>query len=400
MAVGFGLFASAVYASTQFEVANTTVEKNSVLTATVENGEFVITISGPGILAPRDVRWVSSNVAGKVERILLKAGAQVEAGDLIAELVNPELKQQVEELVWEKEALVAELKALKVNHETQLLNMQAELLAKKMAYDKAKMRLDAESELIKKGNATVSKLDYESSKLTVSQLEQTFEIDKQRSAQLEESLEANFAAKQARLSKLTKTIERAEFQYHSLQVKAPMSGILQAMPLELGQRVALGNNVAKIARKDDLIAELNISELKASQVALGQVVSIDTRSNQISGKVIRIDPAVVNGTVQVDVALESPLPNEARPDLSIDGEITVAKKEHALFVRRPVFSQANQTLPIFKIDQPGSYANKVDVTFGLASSSKIEIKQGLKEGDQIIVSEQSSFARHDKIALN
>ncbi len=398
--LGATLFASALFASSQFEVANTSIERNSVLTATVEQGEFTITIAGPGVLVPRDVRWVASNVEGKVERILLKAGAQVREGDLIAELTNPELNQKVDELVWEKEALEAELAALKVNHETLMLDMKATLLSTKMAFDKAKMRLDAESSLIKRGNATVSKLDYESSKLTVEQLKQTLEIDKQRTSQLKENLDASFKAKQARLHKLNKTIERAEFQLASLQLKAPTSGILQAMPLELGQRVTMGSNVAKIARKDDLIAELKISELKASQIALGQPVVIDTRTSHINGEVMRIDPAVVNGTVQVDVTLSTPLPSEARPDLSIDGEVTIAKKANTLFVRRPVFSQSNQTLPIFKIDQKGAYANKVSVSFGAASASQIEISQGLKAGDQIIVSEQSSFARHDKVALN
>ena len=398
--LGLGLFASAIYASTQFEVANKSIERNSILTASVEQGEFVITVAGPGLLVPRDVRWVASTVEGKVERILLKAGAQVKQGDLIAELNNPELNQKVEELNWEKEALEAELAALKVSHETKLLDMHAQFIATKMAYDKAKMRLDAESALIKRGNATVSKLDYESSKLTVEQLKKSLTIEKQREQQLKINLDASFKAQSARLNKLNKTIERAEFQLASLQVKAPTSGILQAMPLELGQRVALGNNVAKIARKDDLIAELKISELKASQVALGQSVTIDTRTSQISGEVMRIDPAVVDGTVQVDVALISALPSEARPDLSINGEVIVARKADALFVRRPAFSQANQTLPVFKIDQAGSYANKTNVRYGLASTSQIEIEHGLSRGDQIIVSEQSSFARHDKIALN
>ena len=398
--LGLGLFASAIYASTQFEVANKSIERNSILTASVEQGEFVITVAGPGLLVPRDVRWVASTVEGKVERILLKAGAQVKQGDLIAELNNPELNQKVEELNWEKEALEAELAALKVSHETKLLDMQAQFIAIKMAFDKAKMRLDAESALIKRGNATVSKLDYESSKLTVEQLKKSLTIEKQREQQLKINLDASFKAQSARLNKLNKTIERAEFQLASLQVKAPTSGILQAMPLELGQRVALGNNVAKIARKDDLIAELKISELNASKVALGQSVTIDTRSSQISGEVMRIDPAVVNGTVQVDVALTSALPSEARPDLSINGEVIVARKADALFVRRPAFSQANQTLPVFKIDQTGSYANKTNVRYGIASSSQIEIQHGLNRGDQIIVSEQSSFTRHEKIALN
>jgi len=394
------LFAGAVYGVAQVDFASATVKRSNLLTAEVKAGEFTIKVSGHGVLAPRDVRWVASNVEGKVEKILMKPGAAVNQGDLIVELANPELKQKVEELQWERTALEAELAALKVSQQTKLLDMQASLLQTKMAYDKANMRLQAEEQLIQKGNATVSRLDYESSKLTVSQLKETLAIDKRREMQLGENLKANLTAQQARLEKLNKTIERAEFQLASLKVVAPVSGILQAMPLELGQRVSLGSNVAKFAKQDDLIAELKIPELKASAIALGQSVAIDTRFNTIMGTVKRIDPAVVEGTVQVDVELETPLPQEARPDLSVDGDIIVAKKSNTLFVRRPAFSQAERTLSAFKLVENGRYVEKVAVTYGKASSTEIEIVTGLAVGDQVVISEQSEFSRHARVALN
>lgn len=394
------LFASVLFATTQVELSSASIEKTSIISAPVEQGEFTVTVAGPGILAPRDVRWIASNVDGRVERILLKPGALVSKGELIVELTNPELKQQVDELAWEKQALQAEVDAFKVSQQTQLLDMQATLLQTEMQYEKAKMRLDAEKELMANGNATVSKIDFEGSKLTVSQLAKTIEIDKQRFGQLKQNIAAQMKAKIARIEKLNKSIERAEFQLASLQVKAPVSGILQALPLELGQRVALGSNVAKLAKQDDLIAELNIPELLVSNIALNQTVLIDTRFNTINGKVIRIDPAVINGTVQVDVELSSSLPPEARPDLSIDGEIIIAKKPNTLFVRRPVFSQTNQTLSIYKIDDTGRYAEKTAVSFGIASATEIEILDGLQAGDKVIVSEQREFARHQKVTLN
>lgn len=394
------VFASAVYGVAQLDFASATVKRANLLTAEVQSGEFTIKVSGHGVLAPRNVRWVASNVDGKVETILMKPGAAVNQGDLIVELANPELKQKVEELMWERTALEAELTALKVSQETKLLDMQASLLQTQMAFDKANMRLQAESQLIKKGNATVSRLDYESSKLTVSQLKETLAIDKRRAIQLAENVKANFTAQQARLEKLNKTIERAQFQLASLKITAPVSGILQAMPLQLGQRVSLGSNVAKFAKQDDLIAELKIPELKASAIALGQSVAIDTRFNTIMGTVKRIDPAVVDGTVQVDVELVSPLPQEARPDLSVDGEIIVAKKANTFFVRRPAFSQAERTLHAFKLVENGRYAERVAVTFGKASSTEIEIVSGLVAGEQLIISEQSEFARHQRVALN
>jgi RND family efflux transporter MFP subunit len=397
--ISAALFAGLVLASNQMQISGFSVQSNSIITAVVEQGDFDIKVSGPGILAPRDVRWVASTVSGKVERILVKPGAQVEKGQLIVELVNPELDQKVQELYWEVEAMLAQTRALQVSQDTQLLDMQAMALDTQMQYEKAKMRLDAEVQLINAGNATVSKLDFESSKLTVSQLLKTIEINKARAKQLELNLEAQFEAQTALLNKLKKTHERAQFQLASLNVKAPLAGVLQAMPLELGQRVSVGGNVAKFAKKGDLIAELKVPELNASDIVIGQNVAIDTRFNQIQGKVIRIDPAVVNGTVQVDVELTSQLPDEARPDLSIDGEIFITQKKNTLFVKRPAFSQANQTMAVYLLDIQQTTAKQKAVEFGLSSSVDIEVKSGLQKGDRIIVSEQSSFERHAQISI-
>jgi len=398
-AVAASLFAGLLLASTQMQITAFSVQSNSVITAVVEQGDFDIKVSGPGILAPRDVRWVASTVTGKVERILVKPGAQVSKGQLIVELVNPELDQKVQELHWEVEAMQAQTRAIQVNQDTQLLDMQAKALDIQMQYEKAKMRLDAEVLLIEAGNATVSKLDFESSKLTVAQLLKTIEINKLRAKQLKLNLEAQFEAQSALLNKIKKTLERAQFQLASLNVKAPLAGVLQAMPLELGQRVSVGGNVAKFAKKGDLIAELKVPELNASDIVIGQNVAIDTRFNQIQGQVIRIDPAVVNGTVQVDVELTSELPDEARPDLSIDGEIFITQKKNSLFVKRPAFSQANQTMAIYLVNAEQSAAEQTAVTFGLSSSVNIEVISGLQAGDRIIVSEQSSFERHPKVSL-
>ena len=399
-AVGVAVMAVFLIASSQMRFAGFSVQSNAVITAVVEQGDFDIKISGPGILAPRDIRWVASTVAGKVERILVKPGAHVIKGQLIVELLNPELDQKVEELHWEVAAIQAQTRALKVGQDTQVLDMTASTLATQMQYEKAKMRLDAEAQLIKVGNSTVSKLDFESSKLTVKQLAKTIEINELRAKQLLLNLAAQFEAQTALLNKLNKMYERAQFQLASLNVVAPLAGVLQAMPLELGQRVAIGGNIAKFAKKGDLIAELKVPELNAGDIIIGQHVSIDTRFNQIQGKVIRIDPAVVNGTVQVDVELTSTLPDEARPDLSIDGEIFITQKKNSLFVRRPAFSQANRKMAIYLLNNEQTKAQQTSVEFGLSSSVDIEIVSGLKVGDRIIVSEQTSFERHKQISLN
>ncbi|MCO7190440.1 MULTISPECIES: HlyD family efflux transporter periplasmic adaptor subunit [unclassified Pseudoalteromonas] len=393
-------FLTLLFVISQQQFSAFSVERGTLLTAIVQRGEFSIKVAAPGTLVPEDIRWVASNVTGKVERILVKPGAEVNAGDLIVELSNPELKQQLDELNWEYTALEAELEALAVSHQSEKLEMQALLLKTQMQYDKAKLRLDAEEDLIKQGNATVSRLDYEDSKLTVTQLAQTLRIDKSRQLQLAKNLQASYKARRARLAKLHKAIEQAQFQLTSLQITAPLDGIVQAMPLELGQRVALGQNIAKFAHADELIAELKVPQIQAANIALGQSVEIDTRFNTITGKVTRIDPAVVNGTVQVDVELLGDLPNEARPDLSIDGAIIIRHLNDALYVKRPAFSQPDQTMNILKLDAAQQFANKTQVQFGKASSLEIEILAGLQAGDTIIVSDQEQFAHHSSIALH
>lgn len=400
MLVAAAFIIGAVIWLSQSLISGASINKNTILTATVKQGEFAIKVAAPGVLVPQDIRWVASNVDGKVERILKKPGAMVEAGDLIVELANPELKQKVEELQWEREALNAELSALTTDQQTRLLDMKSAIAKISMQYEKARLRLNAEQILINQGNATVSKLDFEDSKLTVAQHKATLDIEHQREAQLKENLAAQLRAHQARLSKLDKTIERAQFQLNSLQVRAPLAGVLQALPLELGQRVALGSNVAKFAKADDLIAELKVPEMKASAIAIGQPVIIDTRFSQVKGVVTRIDPAVNQGTVLVDVNFSEPLPNEARPDLSVDGEIIINAKANALYVKRPSLSQENRTMPIFKLNTSGQQAQKTVVTFGLASSTEIEVMSGLKPGDTVIISEQIQFARHDTITIH
>ena len=395
-----GLFIVALMATNMFKFTVHSVDSSDFVTAKVQRGDLEVKVSAPGVLAPRDVRWVSSAVVGKVEQIFIKPGATVRQGQLIAELYNPELEQQAQELRWELEAMEAENRALKERQNTRLLDMQAQLLDNQMTYDKEKIRLEAEGELIASGNATVSKLDYESRKLTVSQLEQTLKMDKARSKQLSSTLTAEIEAQNARVNRLKNSLQRAEYQLASLKVIAPVDGILQAMPLELGQRVAIGDNIAKFAKKGDLIAELSVAEFKASEIRVGQRVMIDTRFNQLQGEVTRVDPAVVDGTVQVDANIISPLPEEARPDLSIDGEVYISEIKNTLFVRRPAFSQPNQKMSVFRLDNELAYAQQTEVEFGTSSSLNIEVLFGVAEGDVIIVSEISDFERYNKIIIN
>ncbi|WP_196137579.1 efflux RND transporter periplasmic adaptor subunit [Aliikangiella sp. G2MR2-5] len=389
-----------VLVSNVIDFAVHSVESNSFITAQVRRGDLAVKVSAPGTLVPRDIQWVASNVEGKVESIIVKPGAFVKAGQLIAELANPELKRRVQELNWQIEEMEAETRALKERHSTRILDMEATALNNQMEYNKESIRASAEEELIRKGNATVSMLDFQSRKLTVEQLKKTLEMDKARTEQLRLTLDAEFEAQLARLSRLKNELERAKFQLESLKILSPVDGVLQAMPIDLGQRLAIGDNIAKLAKQDDLIAELRVPEFNALQVQVGKKVIVDTRTSKIEGKIIRVDPAVVEGVVQVDVELTSQLPVEARPDLSINGEIFIDEKPDTLFVRRPAFSQSNQRMSVFRLNDNQSVAEKINIQFGVSSSIDIEILEGLEEGDKIIVSEISSFENYKKIAIN
>jgi HlyD family secretion protein len=383
----------------QFRISAHGVESGILVTDTVKYGGFSINVSGPGVLVPKDVRIVASTVAGRVEQIFQRPGAEVEEGQVIVKLVNTELQQQIEELSWEVEAMEKETAALKERQNTQLVEMEAQKLRSEMDYKVERMLFHAEKDLLEKGNGTVSSIDFRTREMNVERLKSTLKLEELLLAQLKKNLEAEYAAQMARVNGQKKSLERIRYQHDSLEVKAPISGILQSLPLELGQQLDIGANIARIAKQDDLIAVLQIPELNASMVAIGQRALIDTRVNQIKGKIVRIDPAVTNGTVLVEVELEQGLPEEARPDLSINGEVFIDEKPKALFVRRPAFSKANQKMTVYKIDQSKQLAEKVDVAFGVASSLDIEVLSGLQAGDKIIVSETTDFDSYQSITL-
>lgn len=377
-----------------------TSERSKLLFATVERGEFTIKVRGPGILTPKEFRWIASDVAGRAERVLVKPGAHVKAGDLLIELTNPQLERRLEETRWELEAQEAETQAALVDLESRLLDQKTKVFNAKFDFETVSMRLRAETELFDNGAQAVSKLDYEKTKLQSSLTRERWNIEQQREVKMKESVVANKNSLNARLNKMRKTLQSMQEQVGNLQVRATMDSVVQDVVIEAGQQVIMGSNLTKLAQQNELIAELQIPELAIRDVAIGQAVIIDTRNNQIAGTIIRIAPSVNNGAVQVDVSLVAPLPNDARPDLSIDGEILVAQLEDTLFVRRPSFAQSNRSVKLFKLDATGEVANRVVVEFGRGSVQTIQVKSGLSAGDQIIISQSEEIQRFNKISIN
>jgi multidrug efflux pump subunit AcrA (membrane-fusion protein) len=375
------------------------VKRDRLLLAEVERGELSIKVSGPGILAPREVRWISSNVEGLVERVLVKPGAVVRAGDLLVELSNPQLQQTLEETRWELESREAQAQADSMQAESTLLDQQALVLDAKLNHQSAEMRLKAETQLIAAGMGALSQLDFERSKLEATQLEERWIISLAQLEKAKQSAEAQQNARLAGLKKMRKTLQRIELQVLSLQVNAQIDSVVQEVAIEAGQRVVLGGNIARLAQQDNLIAELKIPELQIRDVTLGQSVIIDTRNSTIDGRVTRIAPNVLNGTVQVDVELLGALPSDARPDLTIDGEILVADIVDILHVRRPTYAQSHNKTTVYRVASDGASAEKISVSFGQGSVQSIEIVEGLQHGDRIIISDTQEFQRHDSISI-
>ncbi len=385
--------------SQRFTSADLQVNGEHLIYSQVKQGPMTISVSGNGILVPENIQWLAARVSGRVEQVLVKAGTQVEQGDTIALLSNPELQQQAEESRWEHEALTAQFDALKVALESNLLQQQAQVLQALFAYESANLQLEAETQLIENHTGVISEIDYKKTKMNVSQLHRTWEIQQQLQGKFSVNMTAQIKAKNAELNKLSKILQRAEERIESLNIKAPMKGIVQESDLKPGQRISAGGLVAKIADPKSLFAEIQLSELNISDVILGQRAVIDTRNGLVSGEVIRIDPNVNSGNVQVDIKILQELPKNARPDLSITGKINVAELNNTLYVQRPAFVRSNANSSLYRLDQQG-YARKVMVELGKGSVNQIQVLSGLQAGDEIVLSDTSNWQKYNTVLLN
>lgn len=376
------------------------VNRGNLMIATVKQGDFTVKVRGTGVLKPKEYRWISSDVAGRVEKILVKPGAKVKSGDVIIELTNLELKRKFEETKWDFEAKESESRAALVSLESVLLEQKLNVFNAKFNLETVAIRLKAEEELFSNKVGIISKIDHEKTKLQHSQAIEILKLEKQREVKVGENIAAHKNALSANLNKMRKNLENLQEQINNLRVKATMDSVIQETAIEIGQQVVLGSNLVKLAQQKELVAELQIPELSIRDVTLEQPVYIDTRNNKIKGKVIRIAPSVSHGTVQVDVSLKEPLPNDARPDLSVDGEILVASFKDTLYVRRPSFVQSHRIAKLFKLNSTGNRADKTVVSFGRGSVQNIQIIDGLSAGDKIILSQNEEIQRFDNIVLN
>ena len=379
----------------QLEPAAPSVERDTLWIQPVRQGEMLRQVRGPGTLVPREIRWIAAQSAGRVERLVVRPGVVVEPDTVLVEMSNPDLMRQAEEARYELEAAKGELTELELNLKSQQLDQRAALAAARAAYEGARLQAEAE-----RASTVVAELVVRRSELRAEELKTSLDVQQERLDQFGVSMSAQIAVRRARLAQDESALERVLEQVEALQVRAGLAGVLQQVEVEEGEQVLVGANVARVARPDDLQAELRVSETQARDVQVGQKVDVDTRNGVVEGRVIRIDPAVQEGTVQVDVELTGQLPRGARPDQSVDGTIEIERIANAVHTGRATNSQANSTISLFKVVDEGRYAVRVPVQIGRTSVNSVEILQGLVPGDEVILSDTSAFEDNERIRLN
>lgn len=383
------------------EPAARQVARSEVWIESVKRGEMLRAVRGPGSLVPEEIRWISAETAGRVERILIDAGATVTADSVILELSNPSLEQEVQDAKLQFAGAEADYRDLEVRLQSNLLDQEANLASVKSDYASADLEREANVKLNKEG--LIPDIRLRQSQLTADQLKLRLGIEEERLTKTSESITAQLAAQRSALEQRRAFYELRASQLDSLRVRAGIDGVLQEVPVETGQRIDPTTTLARVAQPSKLKAELRINETQAKDIQVNQVARIDTRAGVngiIEGRVSRIDPAVQQGSVTIDVELTGQLPKGARPDLSVDGTVELERLENVLHVQRPVYVQPNSTVTLFKVASDGKTANRVQVQLGRTSVQTIEIVAGLNEGDQVILSDTSAWDDVDRIALN
>jgi HlyD family secretion protein len=388
----------ATFALSRLKPAAPSVDRSSVWIDTVKRGPMVRQVRGLGTLVPEEFRWLPATTEASVEKILIWPGTKVESGDVILELTSPELEQSAHEAESKAKAAEADLATERATLQRELLDQESKATSAHSAYEQAKMERQTNDQLAK--NGLVADLVYKTSKIKEEECQKTDDIEQKRFAFAHDSIEPQLAAKQAAVDQANQLAKLKLDQVEALHVKAGMAGVLQALPVQVGQRVKPGDNLARVADPSKLKAQIKIAETQAKDIQPNQQATIDTRNGVVKGHVKRVDPAVEQGTVTVDVSFDEELPKGARPDLSVDGTIELERLDNVVFVGRPAFGQENNTVGMFKLVPGSNDAVRTPVKLGKSSVNTIEILSGLNPGDQVILSDTSAWDSHERIRLN
>ncbi|MBA3258984.1 MAG: HlyD family efflux transporter periplasmic adaptor subunit [Gemmatimonadales bacterium] len=373
------------------------VDRASVWIDSVQQGPLVIEVRGPGTLVPERVRYISAVTAGRVERRLAEPGQEVTPETVLLELSNPDVQLEALEAERQLTASQADRVNLKADLESGRLNQEAAVAAARSAYLDAKRTAEASEGLAAK--ELISSMEASRARDRVEEMETRYKVEEQRLAVITGAADSQISLQAAQVGRLRDVTNFQRGRIRSMVVKAGASGILQELPLEVGQWAQSGATLARLVEPGKLKAVLRIPETQAKDVTLGQPATIDTRNGLVNGKVMRIDPAVQNGTVTVDVSLQGELPRGARPDLSVDGTIQVERLEDVLHVGRPAYGQANSAVGLFKLVGDGTEAVRTNVRLGRTSVNTVEILGGLQVGEKVIISDMSRWDGYERVSV-
>lgn len=384
-------------AISRLKPAAQSVDRASVWVDTVKRGPMLRQVRGLGTLVPEDIRWIAASKEGRVEKIVVRPGAHIEPDTVILELSSPDLEQAARDAELKAKGAEAELTTLQASLQRELLDQESTTAQVHSEFQQSKMEAETNESL--KKNGLIADLAYKTSIIKRDELSNRDSIEQKRLTFAQSSIAPQLAAKQAEVDQLRASAGLRVKEVEGLHVRAGMTGVLQQLPVEVGQRVIPGANLARVADPTKLKAQIKIAETQAKDIQVNQPASIDTRNGVMPGHVIRVDPAVEQGTVTVDVALDAALPKGARPDLSVDGTIELERLDNVLYVGRPAFAQDGATVGVFRLTTNGE-ALRTPVHFGRSSVNTIEIVNGLNVGDQVILSDTSAYDSRDRIRLN
>lgn len=397
--VGVVVFAAAAFFVSRLKPAAPTVDRATVWTDTVKQGPLLRQVRGPGSLVPREdrIRLIPAETEATVVRIRVLPGAKVEPDTVLMDLVDPTVQQELLDAQLQLKAAQTDLMNVKAKLDSDLMTQKAAAATVSADYNQARLQAQTDKSLYDLG--VISGLTYNASKGKADELTTRDSIEKQRLVVNEKAIETQIAVQQTKVAQAQALLALKQRQQDALSVKAGISGVLVDLPHQVGEHVAPGTTLAKVVQPDQLKASLKIAETQARDIQIGQPSEIDTHNGVIDGKVMRIDPAVVNGTVTVDVELEGALPQGARPDLSVDGTIDLDRMANVLYVGRPAFGNENSTITLFKLSPDGKTAVRVPVKVGKASVNAIQVIEGLQNGDTVILSDMSRWDNTDRIRL-
>jgi len=396
-AIGVIIVIGVSIALARMEPAAPNVERATVLVDTVKRGSIIRQVRGLGTLVPEDTRWLPSQTEGRVERILLRPGAQVGPNSVILELSNPQVEQEAVNAKLALQSAEATLENLRVKLQSDFLTQQSQVAALDADFQQAKMQAEADEQLAKE--ELISEITRKQSQLKAETLKKRLALDMERLSTAKQAIDAQIRVQEAAVSQARAVSDLQASRMTALKVTPGFSGVLQQVPVEVGQRVGPGANLARVADPGRLKAELKIAETQAKDIEIGQMAEIDTRNGVMAGIVSRKDPAAANGTVTVDVSLTGELLRGAVPDLSVDGTIQLERLENILYVGRPSLGQEQSTVGLFKVVNEAGDAERVQVSLGKSSVNAIEVKQGLTAGDQVVLSDMSAWDAFPKVRL-